>query len=110
MDALIFLARLALALVFAIAGYTKLVDRPGTEKAVADFGVPLPFARPLTMVLPVAEFAVAFLLLFKTTAWWVSLSALALLLIFISAITYNLWKGRRPDCNCFGQLPATNTR
>src|SRR5262249_26579973 len=23
---------------------------------------------------------------------------------FTSAISYNLWKGRRPDCRCFGQL------
>ena len=104
MDVLILVARIALALIFAVAGYTKLVDRLGTEKAVADFGVPLRFARPIATLLPFAEFAAALLLIFSRTAWWGSLLALALLLIFTIAISYNLWKGRRPDCNCFGQL------
>ncbi len=34
--------------------------------------------------------------------------ALALLLTFTIAISYNLWKGRRPDCNCFGQLHSAS--
>ena len=104
MDALILVALIALALVFAIAGFAKLRDCPGTEKAVADFGVPLWFAKPIATVLPLAEFAAALLLMFRRTAGWGSLIVLALLLIFTIAISYNLWKGRRPDCNCFGQL------
>jgi peroxiredoxin/uncharacterized membrane protein YphA (DoxX/SURF4 family) len=104
MDVLLFAARIALALVFAVAGFTKLVDRSGTKKVVADFGVPLRFAKPIATLLPFAEFAAALLLIFSRTAWWGSLLALALLLIFTTAISYNLWKGRRPDCNCFGQL------
>ena len=35
-----------LALVFAITTFTKLVDRPGTEKMAANFGIPLPIANP----------------------------------------------------------------
>jgi uncharacterized membrane protein YphA (DoxX/SURF4 family)/peroxiredoxin len=104
MDVLLLVARMALALVFALAGFTKLRDRSETEKAVGDFGVPLRFARPIATLLPFAEFAAALLLVFSRTAWWGSLLALALLLIFTTAISYNLWKGRRPDCNCFGQL------
>ena len=106
MDVLILVARMALALVFAIAGFTKLVDRPGTEKAVADFGVSPRFAKPVASLLPFAEFAAALLLMFRGTVWWGVLAALALLLIFTIAIAYNLWKGRRPDCNCFGQLQS----
>jgi peroxiredoxin/uncharacterized membrane protein YphA (DoxX/SURF4 family) len=107
MDVLIFIARLALALVFATAGYTKLRDRSGTEKAVADFGVPLRFTPPVAALLPLAEFAAALLLMFRATAWWGALAALTLLLTFTIAISYNLWKGRRPDCNCFGQLHSS---
>jgi peroxiredoxin/uncharacterized membrane protein YphA (DoxX/SURF4 family) len=104
MDVLIFATRMALALVFAVAGFTKLADRPGTEKAVIDFGAPQRFARPVATLLSFAEFAAALLLMFRGTARWGSFIALALLLIFTLAISYNLWKGRRPDCNCFGQL------
>jgi uncharacterized membrane protein YphA (DoxX/SURF4 family)/peroxiredoxin len=107
MGILLLVARLALALVFAVAGFTKLVDRAGTEKAVTDFGVPIRFAVSVAILLPLAEFAAAFLLMFTRTAWWGSLLALALLLIFTTAISYNLWKGRRPDCNCFGQLHSS---
>jgi uncharacterized membrane protein YphA (DoxX/SURF4 family)/peroxiredoxin len=99
-------ARIALALVFAVAGFTKLRDRPGTEKAVTEFGAPLKFAKPIATLLPFAEFTAALLLLLSKTAWVGSLAALALLLIFTIAISYNLWKGRRPACNCFGQLSS----
>ena len=84
MDGLLLVTRMTLALVFAVAGFTKLVDRYGTEKAAADFGVPPPFARPIATLLPLAEFAAALLLMFRGTAWWGSLLALALLLLLPS--------------------------
>jgi peroxiredoxin len=98
---------MALVAVFAVAGFAKLADRPGTQKALVDFGLPLRFARPIATLLPFAEFAAALLLMFRQTAWRGSLAASALLLIFTVAISYNLWQGRRPDCNCFGQLHST---
>jgi hypothetical protein len=42
--------RLALVTVSAVAGFTKFVDRPGTQKAVADFGIPFQFARPIATI------------------------------------------------------------
>ena len=54
--------------------------------------------------LPLAELAVAVLLLPEATAWWGALGALALLLLFCLAIGVNLARGRQPDCHCFGQL------
>jgi peroxiredoxin len=36
--------------------------------------------------------------------WWGALGALALLLLFVAGIGYNLARGRTPDCHCFGQL------
>jgi uncharacterized membrane protein YphA (DoxX/SURF4 family) len=47
------IARLALGGVFLVAGLSKLADRPGSQPAVIDFGVP----TPLKMLLPLAEFA-----------------------------------------------------
>jgi hypothetical protein len=61
---------MALALVFAVAVFTKLVDRPDTEKAIAEFGVPPRFAKPMATAFPLAEFVAAFLLMFRRTAGW----------------------------------------
>jgi uncharacterized membrane protein YphA (DoxX/SURF4 family) len=47
------IARLLPALVFLVASAAKLADRPGSQPAVIDFGVP----TPLKMLLPLAEFA-----------------------------------------------------
>jgi methylamine dehydrogenase accessory protein MauD len=104
MALVLLLARLLLALVFAVAGLAKLADLTGSQQAVRDFGVPPRLAAPLGVLLPVAELAVALALLPAVSAWWAALGALALLLLFVVGIGYNLAQGRTPDCHCFGQL------
>jgi len=47
---------------------------------------------------------VAAALLPTATAPWGALGALALLLLFMVGIGFNLARGRRPDCHCFGQI------
>lgn len=100
------LARLVLAAVLAVAGVAKLLDRPGTRKAVVDFGAPAGLAVPLAAALPAAELATAGLLLPAATAWYGAHAALALFTVFTGAIAFALARGRAPDCNCFGQLGA----
>ncbi|MFN0154383.1 MAG: MauE/DoxX family redox-associated membrane protein [Gaiella sp.] len=104
MATLVLVARLILAGVFAVAAITKLVDREGTRKAVAAFGAPARIAAALAIVLPLAELAVAALLLPSSTASVGALGALVLLGTFTAAIAWNLAHGRAPDCHCFGQL------
>src|SRR5829696_2845482 len=104
MGTALLLARLLLALVFAVAGVAKLADREGSRRAVVDFGVPSALAAPLGLLLPLAELTVAATLLPASTAWWGAIGALALLLLFIIGISVNLAHGRKPDCHCFGQL------
>lgn len=104
MDAALLIARLLLALVFAVAGAAKLSDREGSQQAIVDFGVPSAIAAPLGLLLPLAELAVAATLLPASTAWWGALGALALLLLFVVGISVNLARGRTPECHCFGQL------
>lgn len=104
MDTALLLARLLLAGVFVVAGVAKLADLPGSRKAVAAFGVPGRLADPFGLLLPLAELAVAVLLLPVATAWWGALGALVLLLLFVAGIGANLARGRTPDCHCFGQL------
>jgi peroxiredoxin/uncharacterized membrane protein YphA (DoxX/SURF4 family) len=110
MDAALVIARLLLACVFALAGIAKLLDRDGSRKAAAGFGVPDRLAGVVGILLPLAELATAVALLPAATA------ALALLLLFVVAIAANLARGRQPDCHCFGQIhsepagPATLIR
>jgi peroxiredoxin len=104
MDSFLLIARLLLALVFALAGGAKLADRQGSRQAIVDFGAPSALAAPLGLLLPLAELVVAATLLPATTAWWGVLGALALLSVFVVGISINLARGRKPDCHCFGQL------
>jgi peroxiredoxin/uncharacterized membrane protein YphA (DoxX/SURF4 family) len=104
MSIALLIARLLLAAVFLVAGLAKLADLTGSRQALRDFGVPLLLARPFGVLLPVAELAVVVALLPTLTAWWGALGALALLLLFVAGMSYNLAHGRHPDCHCFGQL------
>ena len=45
MEVMMLLVRLFLVGIFALAGIGKLLDLPGSEKAVKDFGVPEDLAR-----------------------------------------------------------------
>lgn len=101
---MILAARLVLAVVFAVAGFTKLVDRDGTRLAVRAFGVPTALAGPVAVILPLAEMATALALVAPDTAVTGAVAALVLLGWFMVAIAANLARGREPDCHCFGQL------
>src|SRR5215213_8731137 len=104
MDVVLLIARLLLASVFVIAGAAKLADRSGSRQALIDFGVPTTLARPLGILLPLAELAVAAALIPTSTAWWGAAGALVLLIVFIVGIGVSLARGRQPYCHCFGQL------
>jgi thiol-disulfide isomerase/thioredoxin len=106
MDSGLLLARLVLATVFGVAGVVKLLDRAGTERALAGFGIPPRLTPGLAVGLPLAELAVAAALVVRPSAWWGGLGALGLLLAFTVVIARSLARGERPDCRCFGQLRA----
>src|SRR3954469_3959675 len=97
-------ARLVLAGVFVVAGWAKLSDRVGTREAVRQFGVPESLAKPVAILLPLAELVVAVLLVFRGSAVLGAIGAAVLLGLFIIGISVNLARGNRVDCNCFGQL------
>jgi peroxiredoxin len=107
MDAALLIARLVLGGVFTLAGLAKLSDLKSSRRAIIDFGVPSAIAAPLGLVLPLAELTVAATLLPATTVWWGALGALVLLSVFVVGITYNLARGRKPECHCFGQLHSS---
>jgi len=107
MDTLLLIARLVLAAVFVVSGVAKLLDLPGSQQAMRSFGVPESLAKPAGIALPVVEIVLAVLLLPHASAGWAALALLALLLVFIAGIAYNLARGRSFDCHCFGQMTTS---
>jgi len=103
-ELLLLALRLILAAVFLLAGATKLVNLDGFRKVLPEFGVPSILARPVAVVLPAFELILALALIAAKLAWYASCAALGLLVIFIFAAGFAMWRGRKPDCNCFGQL------
>ncbi len=104
MEILLFLIRLFLFGVFLLAGITKLLDLPGSEKAVKAFGTPEEFAKTFAIALPFAEIVFAVCFLFTGTAWVGAIGALILLLSFIGGMIWQISQGKAPECHCFGQL------
>lgn len=98
------LLRLGLSAVFGVAAITKLIDQRGTREAVKNFGAPGPIAPTISLLLPIAEIAIACGLLFVISTSASALAALFVLLLFVIAISVNLARGRVHDCHCFGQL------
>jgi thiol-disulfide isomerase/thioredoxin len=103
--AFIFLfATIILALVFGLAGATKILDLKSSCTAMIEFGVPRLLSTPLGFSLPFLELLIACSLLDPRTVRWGALAAIVLLSVFALAIVINLSHGKRPDCHCFGQL------
>jgi hypothetical protein len=101
---LVLAARLLLTLVFLLAAATKLVNPEAFRKVLPDFGVPRLLVRPFALLLPIFELTLAAALLPSALSWYGAWGALALLSIFTLAAGIAKWRGRTPDCNCFGQL------
>src|SRR5579884_2835420 len=104
MSMFLLISRIALALVFGIAGIGKIADPSGSRRSLAGFGVPRVLVNPLVWLLPVAEIGCAMALIPVASAWYGALGVMVLLIGFTAAIGTSLIRGRRPDCHCFGQL------
>jgi uncharacterized membrane protein YphA (DoxX/SURF4 family)/thiol-disulfide isomerase/thioredoxin len=98
------LARLVLSLVFAVAGLAKLANTDQTREMLAGFGVGRSMLTVVAFALPLVELIGAVALIVPAAAYGGALMALALLALFTGAILFNLAQGRRPVCNCFGQI------
>jgi peroxiredoxin/uncharacterized membrane protein YphA (DoxX/SURF4 family) len=105
MASLVLGARIVLAGIFAVAGVAKLLDLPGSRRALVGFGVPGRAIPAFAVLLPLAELAIAAVLVPAGSARWGAVAALVLLLCFVAAIGRAMrGGGQAPDCHCFGQL------
>ena len=105
MELIVVIARVALAVTFLISAAAKLRDHAGARQAVIDFGVPTGLAAAIAVVLAPLEIASA--VLFLTTGTGVVIGAalaVSLLAAFTAGIAYNLLRGNRVECHCFGAL------
>lgn len=107
MGTVLVVLRLGLAAVFATAGVGKLLDRPGSQQALLDFGVPERWGPLGSVALPVAELLVTVGLIIQPSARWAAAGAVLLLGAFIIGISLALSKGQAPDCHCFGQIHSS---
>lgn len=98
----LWVARLLVAAVFGWAALAKLLDLPGTRRAVASFGVPDRWVRSVALALPVVELLVAVSILLPWTAVVAGMVAFGLLGVFSVVVARLLMLGRRPACPCFG--------
>src|SRR5947207_222470 len=107
MSELSFLGRILLALVFGLAGVTKLLDFQGSRKSMIAFGVPRSLGASFAVCLPLAELACSIALLVDDMAWRGAIGVTVLLAAFTTAISINLLRGKAPECQCFGQLSSS---
>jgi Methylamine utilisation protein MauE/AhpC/TSA family len=104
---ILLVARIIVGCVLAVAGVAKLADLSGARAGLSEFGVTRRLVGPASVALPIAELAVAGLLIPASTATAAAVAATGLLLVFAAAIGIQLARGRRPDCNCFGRVGST---
>ncbi len=107
MASVVLVLRVGLAVIFVTAGLAKLADLRSFRQTMRGFGVPGRAADVGATVLPFAELATAVALLPQPSARWGGVAALILFGVFIGGIVNALRNGRRPDCNCFGQLASS---
>lgn len=97
---------MTVGLVLMIAGMSKWGRADATASALREFGVPDTFARRLAPALPAAELGIAMLLLAPRLAWAGAVLATMLLGLVSVLVGATLLTGKRPSCNCYGQVRA----
>ena len=96
--------RLSLSGTFLVSGIGKLLDLPGSQQAMGDFGVPSAFVRSSAVGLCALELAVAAGLIFDQTSFYASGVAVLLMLAMSGALARLIKQKRTPPCHCFGAV------
>jgi peroxiredoxin/uncharacterized membrane protein YphA (DoxX/SURF4 family) len=104
MAALAVICRVLIAAIFLAASLGKFLDISRSRRTLHEFGLPQLLASPLGTILPIVELIIGIGLIFSATAWWSAVAAAVLFVSFGAAIAVNLFLGRKPECNCFGQI------
>lgn len=95
-------ARLLVAGVLMTAAVAKLVDLDAFATANRNLGVPDRLVRVMRVAVPAIELVLAVGLLVTPTARVAAGLTVLLFAAFTALLVWNLARGRRPACNCFG--------
>ena len=100
----VYAARGGIALLFALAGWSKLRNLSVFRATIADYElVPGVLLAPAAILIVIAEFSIAIGAWIPIVAPTVMSVAMVLLLLYASAIAINLIRGRKDiDCGCTG--------
>ncbi|MBX7060409.1 MAG: redoxin domain-containing protein [Pyrinomonadaceae bacterium] len=109
MDLFILILRLIFAGVFATAAIAKVSDIEGSRKSLKGYGIPESTTLFFSIWLIAVELILSVGFLFVDTAWGAAVAALILLAIFTAFLAYQLIRGNRQNCHCFGQLMSEPT-
>lgn len=102
---LITTVRLLIGLMFILSGAAKLQDPKGFTMAVYNFRIlPNALVEVYATLIPYVELAAGVLLVIGLFTQLAAVVAFLTLLSFTIAIGWNLRRGERPDCHCFGNL------
>lgn len=102
---LITTVRLLIGLMFILSGAAKLQDPKGFTMAVYNFRVlPNALVEAYATLIPFVELGAGVLLVVGLFTQLAAVVAFLTLLSFTLAIGWNLRRGERPDCHCFGNL------
>ena len=109
MDLFILILRLIFAGVFATAAIAKASDIEGSRKSLKGYGIPESTTLVFSIWLIAVELILSVGFLFVSTAWGAAVAAVILLATFTGFLGYQLLKGNRQNCHCFGQLMSEPT-
>lgn len=103
----VLLVKVVLAGVFGFAAAAKLTDRAGVRRSLVSFGLPIAVVAPLGWVLVCCELGLASALLVPPATSAAAVGALVLLVCVSGVVAWNLRRGRRPECHCFGRFGSS---
>jgi putative oxidoreductase len=101
--------RIALGLVFIVAGFIKAQDFQAFADSIASFDVlPNALINLIALSLPPFEILIGAMLVLGVQARGAAFSAMVLLAIFIVMLCQGLARDLKLDCGCFGsETPST---
>ncbi len=111
MTILLWAARVFVAGLFLYAGGIKAGASEGFAITISQFSIlPAPLITIAAILLPFAEIVGAILLLIPRTTRMGAALLSALLVVFLTALTWALSQGLIVDCGCFGDEPPSRDR
>lgn len=102
--------RVALGLMFLVAGVGKTLDPWSFLSALGSYGVPEVLRTPVAMTLPAIEVVVGVLLVAGWATRFAAAAAAVMMAMFIAAIGYGVWLGTLEECGCFGPFIQRSPR